>query len=76
MKQIRLYYESLEQGYDYIRPIIESALKDDTEIVYVRRPKKYSELNPGAVSAILSMTTPDALITGVSDDKEYPLVLI
>lgn len=76
MKQIRLYYESLEQGYDYIRPIIEQAIDKDTELVFVRRPKKYSDLNQGSLSAILSMTTPDALITGVYDNKEYPLVLI
>lgn len=76
MKQIRLYYESLEQGYDYIRPIIEQAIDKDTELVFVRRPKKYSDLNQGSISAILSMTTPDALITGVYDNKEYPLVLI
>lgn len=76
MKQIRIYYESLEQGFDYIRPIIQKSIDRDTEIVFVRRPKKYSDLNKGSVSAILSMTTPDALITGVHEGKEYPLVLI
>lgn len=76
MKQIRIYYESIEQGYDYIRPAVESACDKNTEIVFVRRPKKSSDLIPGSISAILTMTTPDALITGIEDGKEYPLVLI
>jgi len=76
MKEIRLYYESLEQGFDYIRPIIESVSRGQADIVYVRRPKKSSDLSEGSISAILSMTTPDALITGVVNGKEYPLVLI
>lgn len=76
MKQIRIYYESIEQGYDYIRPIVEDACGKDTEIVFVRRPKKASDLVPGSISAILTMTTPDALITGIENGKEYPLVLI
>lgn len=40
MKQIRIYYESIEQGYDYIRPIVEDACGKDTEIVFVRRQRK------------------------------------
>ena len=76
MKQIRIYYESIEQGYDYIRPAVESACDKNTEVVFVRRPKKASDLIPGSISAILTMTTPDALITGVDNGKEYPLVLI
>ena len=76
MKQIRIYYESIEQGYDYIRPAVESVCDKNTEVVFVRRPKKASDLIPGSISAILTMTTPDALITGVDNGKEYPLVLI
>jgi hypothetical protein len=76
MKQIRIYYESLEQGANFIKPIIEGVLDKDTEIVLVRRPKKAAELNNGSVAALLTMTTPDALITGICNDKEFPLVLI
>ena len=43
----------------------------------VRRPKKSNDLNEGSIAAILQMTTPDALITGISDDgKEIPLILV
>lgn len=76
MKQIRIYYESLEQGANFIKPIVEGVVDRHTEIVLVRRPKKTSELNDGSIAALLTMTTPDALITGVYDNKEYPLVLI
>ncbi|WP_314314053.1 hypothetical protein [Hoylesella marshii] len=76
MKQIRIYYESLEQGANFIKPIVESVVKNNVEIVLVRRPKKAIYLNDGSIAALLTMTTPDALITGVYDDKEFPLVLI
>lgn len=76
MKQFRIYYESLEQGANFIKPIIQEVVGDDAEIVLVRRPKNASELNEGSVAALLTMTTPDALITGIDDDREYPLVLI
>ena len=76
MKQFRIYYESLEQGANFIRPIIQDVVGEEAEIVLVRRPKNASELNNGSVAALLTMTTPDALITGIYDNKEYPLVLI
>lgn len=76
MKQFRIYYESLEQGANFIKPIIQEVVGDNAEIVLVRRPKNASELNEGSVAALLTMTTPDALITGIYDNREYPLVLI
>ena len=76
MKQFRIYYESLEQGANFIKPIIQAVVGEEAEILLVRRPKNASELNEGSVAALLTMTTPDALITGIYDNKEYPLVLI
>ena len=76
MKQIRIYYESLEQGLHYIKPIVEKAAGNNVEVMMVRRPKKESDLNDGSIAALLTMTTPDALITGIDNNKEYPLVLI
>jgi hypothetical protein len=81
MKQIRIYYECLEQAENYIKPIIEQVTKDqNTEIILVKRPETASELNNGAISAILTLTTPDALITGITtkdnQEIEYPLILI
>lgn len=81
MKQIRIYYECLEQAGNYIKPIIEQVTKNqNTEIILVKRPKTAPELNQGALSAILTLTTPDALITGITiednQEIEYPLILI
>ncbi len=77
MKQIRIYYESLEQAENYIKPIVESVIeKSIVEVVLVKRPKTAKDLNSGSIAAIQTMTTPDALITGIVNDKEYPLVLI
>jgi hypothetical protein len=76
MKTIRIYYESLEQAEHYIKPIIETVIDNNIEIILVRRPKKSSDLNDGSISAILAMVTPDVLITGIVNDKEYPLILI
>jgi hypothetical protein len=77
MKQIRIYYESLEQAENYIKPIIDQVLDTKTvDIVLVKRPKSAKDLNDGSLAAIQTMTTPDALITGITNDTEYPLVLI
>jgi len=77
MKQIRIYYESLEQAGNYIKPIIEDTVNTkDTEIILIKRPKTAKELSKGSIAAILTMTTPDALITGVVNNIEYPLALI
>ncbi len=50
--------------------------REVVDIVLVKRPRAAKELNHGSIAAIQTMTTPDALITGIVDDKEYPLVLI
>jgi hypothetical protein len=76
MTQVRIYYECLEQAQHYIRPIVEKAASRATEIFLVKRPRYASQLPEGSVSAVQSLTTPDILITGIVDNKEYPLLLI
>jgi hypothetical protein len=77
MKQIRIYYESLEQAENYIKPIVEQVLDTKiVEVVLVKRPKSAKDLNDGSLAAIQTMTTPDALITSIVNGKEYPLALI
>ncbi|MDR0682956.1 MAG: hypothetical protein LBG15_14070 [Dysgonamonadaceae bacterium] len=77
MKQIRIYYESLEQGENYIKPIIEKVVSSKVvDVVLVKRPKTAKNLNNGSIAAIQIMITPDVLITGIANGKEYPLVLI
>jgi hypothetical protein len=77
MKQIRIYYESLEQAENYIKPIIEQVVDTTTvDVVLVKRPKTTQKLSSGSITAIQTMTTPDVLITGIANGKEHPLVLI
>ena len=75
-QEIRLYYECLEQGNDYLLPMINEVVPKGTTVKLIKRPKKASQLSNGSLSSILSFTTPDALITAVKNDIEYPLALI
>ena len=77
MTEIRIYYECLEQAYNYIKPLINEVSRNrETPIILIKRSRNADQLPKGAIFAIHSLTTPDILITGVKDNKEYPLVLI
>jgi len=76
MQEIRLYYESLEQGSDYLLPMISEVVPRGTSIKLVKRPKKANQFQNGALFSIMSFTTPDALITGTKNGIEYPLANI
>lgn len=73
--RLRIYYESLEQANNYIKPMV-SEIIDASDIILVKRPGNIKNLFPGAVRAINLLTTPDILITGIEDGKETPLVLL
>lgn len=76
MKEIRLYYECLEQAYNYLLPIIKEVSTKDVEVKLVKRPKKSNQFKKGSLFSIMSFTTPDALITAINDNVEYPLAII
>jgi len=76
MTEIRIYYECLEQAYDYIKPLIDEVISEHIQVILIKRPKNIKQLPKGMMFAIYSLTTPDILITGVKDNKEYPLILI
>jgi hypothetical protein len=76
--EVRIYYESLEQGHNYIAPMVEE-LKDDIEfsIRLVKRPGQFGVPNlSGVMKAIHTMVNPDILITVVVEEQEFPLVII
>lgn len=75
MVEFRIYYECLEQAYDYIRSIILD-FDQNTKIIFVKRPKKSEQLLQGSICAIQTLTTPDILITGIKNNIEIPLILI
>ena len=77
MVEIRIYYECLEQAHDYISPMIAMVIgQKNAEVKLVKRARKASAFASGCVRAIHTLTTPDILITGIADGKEYPLVLV
>jgi len=76
MKEVRIYYECLEQANHFIKPIIEQVVGNDVNILLIKRPKTPEQIGKGALFAIQSLTTPDILITGVANNQEFPLVLI
>lgn len=77
MTEIRIYYECLEQAYNYIKPLIVQASQNyKVSIILIKRPRNPDQIPKGAIFAIQSLTTPDILITGTKDNKEYPLILI
>lgn len=77
MIEFRIYYECLEQAYHYIRPIVQSAATSpETEVKLVKRVRNEKLFPVCVMRAIHSLTTPDILIAGISENKEIPLVLI
>lgn len=76
--EIRIYYESLEQGANYIKPIIENALKKnnhkaDIKLIKLKGSYPYYSKN---VAPIIFWKDPDVLITTIINNVEYPLLLI
>ncbi|MGB9760394.1 MAG: hypothetical protein ACPLZG_11250 [Thermoproteota archaeon] len=77
-QEIRLYYESIEQAYHYVLPIVQETVKElsqEIEIKLVKIKKKYTYYGR-RVAPIFFWKEPDILITIVENDEEYPLLLI
>ncbi|MGC8621920.1 MAG: hypothetical protein ACP5U0_08415 [Caldisphaera sp.] len=77
-EQIRIYCESIEQGADYIRPIIEESIKRNkikADVLIVRLKRNFS-LFSKKVAPIIFWKNPDILITAISKGIEYPLMQI
>jgi len=78
VEQIRIYCESIEQGANYVRPIIEESLKRNKikiDVVIVRLKRNFM-LYSQKVSPIIFWKNPDILITAISKGIEYPLMQI
>jgi hypothetical protein len=78
VEQIRIYCESIEQGANYVKPIIEESLKRNKikiDVVIVRLKRNFM-LYSQKVSPIIFWKNPDILITAISKGIEYPLMQI
>lgn len=77
-QEIRLYYESIEQAYHYVFPLVQEAinhLSREIEVKLVKIKKGYTCYSK-RVAPIFFWKEPDILITVVEADEEYPLLLI
>ena len=78
INEIRIYYESIEQGANYIKPLIEDVLnkyklKVDVKLIKLKGSYSYYSQK---VAPIIFWKDPDILITAIIDKVEYPLMLI
>jgi hypothetical protein len=76
--EVRIYFESLEQAYHYVLPMVKKGIAEsnskDVPVRLVRIPPDSSVLEEGALSTIYSLTTPDFLISFCSDHVEIPIL--
>jgi len=78
IQEIRLFYESIEQAYHYVFPVIREEtqkLPNKIEIKLVKIEREYDYYSK-RIAPILFWKKPDILITVIEDGKEYPLLLI
>ena len=76
--EIRIYFESLEQAYHYILPIVQrilKGLKNDIEIKLIKLARNYTLYGKG-IAPIIFWKEPDVLMSIVEEDMEYPLLLV
>ena len=76
LEEIRIYYESLEQGANYIKPLIDKSLgnkKVKVNLINLKGSYKYYSRN---IAPIIFWKDPDILLTAVFDGIEYPIVLL
>ncbi|MEM0328648.1 MAG: hypothetical protein QXE05_12935 [Nitrososphaeria archaeon] len=77
-KEFRLYYESIEQAYHYVLPVVQEALKTESmniEVKLVKLGRNYTYYSR-KLAPIIFWKVPDILMSVVQDDEEYPLLLI
>ena len=76
--EIRIYFESLEQAYHYILPVVRKtlqALKTNIEIKLVKLAKDYNFYGK-RIAPIIFWKEPDVLLSVVEKSEEYPLLLV
>jgi hypothetical protein len=78
MKELRIYFESFEQGANFIYPVIKrilSELKIECQIKLIKL-KGNHEFYCKRLSSIIYWKNPDILISVVNDKEEYPIIVM
>ena len=76
--ELRIYFECLEQAYHYLYPIVKRALENtrkDIKIKFVKLRGNYEYYSKN-IAPIIFWKKPDALITTIQGNVEYPLLLV
>ena len=80
MMEFRIYYECLEQAEYYMKPLMEDAMQRCDTRAKIQLVRKINRITgkPGdsCFAAIGALVTPDLLLTAVTDEREYPLILV
>jgi len=78
LQEIRLYYESIEQAYHYVLPVVQETIKKiskEIEVKLVKMKKNYTYYSK-RVAPVFFWKKPDILLTIIENNEEYPLLLI
>ncbi|MEM3829128.1 MAG: hypothetical protein QXP36_07945 [Conexivisphaerales archaeon] len=78
--EVRIYFECLEQAYNYILPLVKKGVEkskflNNISIKLVRRPRVLTSKEKNALHTIYSLTTPDFLVTFCEDEREVPIIV-
>ena len=76
MIEFRIYYECLEQALHFLKPMLEDALRKSGACAKIRLVRRAQRAPDGTgLAAVLSLSTPDGLLTAVVDGEEIPVIL-
>jgi hypothetical protein len=76
--EVRIYFESIEQAYHCVFPIVQAVLnelKNINEIKLIKLAKDYASYGK-RIAPIIFWKEPDILLSIVEDGVEYPLLLV
>ena len=76
-KEIRIYYESIEQAKFFLEPCVKDAFGRDTVITFIEVvPPRADSVIALRLAKSLSQRNPDGIVTVILDGEEFPLVWI
>jgi hypothetical protein len=76
IEEIRIYYESLEQGANYIKPLIDKYLvKKNISVKLVNLKGSYKYYSK-KIAPLIFWKDPDILVSIISNGEEYPIFML
>lgn len=77
IREYRIYYEVLEQAAHFVEPLLYRFLQKQTVSAPVKlvRIPRVAPVGEGSLAALLSITSPDLIVTAVSDEHQEIVLL-